>query len=106
MTTAQVVSWREHLAVLHERNFRSFFVGYSTSLFGQAMVPVALTFAVLAHGGTREVGYVLGAQLVPQVGLALFGGVLADRLPRKFVMITADLVRCVSELLLAVLLLT
>jgi MFS family permease len=107
MASALTTSWRAHVAVLNERNFRSFIVGYATSLFGEAMVPVALTFAVLARsGGTREVGYVLGAQLVPRIGLALFGGVIADRLPRKLIMITADLLRCGSELLLAVLLLT
>jgi hypothetical protein len=39
------------LGVLGERNFRLFFAGYATSLIGAAMVPVALTFAVLDQGG-------------------------------------------------------
>jgi MFS family permease len=43
---------------------------------------------------------------VPLVGLLLIGGVVADRFPRRASMLGADLVRFVSEGLLAVLLLT
>ena len=97
----------ERLGVLGERNFRLFFTGYATSLFGAAMVPVALTFAVLNEGyGATDVGYVLAAETVPLVGLLLIGGVVADRFPRRGSMLGADLVRFGSEGLLAVLLLT
>jgi MFS family permease len=93
--------------VLGERNFRLFFTAYVTSLVGSAMVPVALTFAVLDQGdGTAAVGYVLGAETVPLVALLLLGGVVADRIPRRASMIGADLARFASEGLLAVLLLT
>jgi len=44
---------------------------------------------------------VLAAETIPLVVLLLAGGVIADRLSRKTVMIAADLVRCVSEFLLA-----
>jgi MFS family permease len=95
------------LGVLSERNFRLFFTGYVTSLVGSAMVPVALTFAVLNQGyGPAAVGYVLGAQTVPLVVLLLAGGVVADRVPRRVSMIGADLARFASEGLLAALLLT
>ncbi|MGH3152620.1 MAG: MFS transporter [Streptosporangiaceae bacterium] len=96
------------LGVLGERNFRLFFTGYITSLVGSAMVPVALTFAVLDQGdGTAAVGYVLGAETVPLVALLLLlGGVVADRVPRRVSMLGADLARFASEALLAVLLLT
>jgi MFS family permease len=93
--------------VLGERNFRLFFTGYITSLVGSAMVPVALTFAVLDQGdGTAAVGYVLGAETVPLVALLLLGGVVGDRFPRRVSMLGADLIRFASEGLLAVLLLT
>jgi MFS family permease len=93
--------------VLGERNFRVFFAGYATSLIGTFMVPVALTFAVLAHGGTTaDVGYVLAAQTVPLVALLLVGGVIADRFPRKVSMVGADIGRFISEGLLAGLILT
>ena len=97
----------DRLGVLGERNFRLFFAGYATSLFGAAMVPVALTFAVLNQGyGAADVGYVLAAETVPLVALLLIGGVVADRFPRRVSMVGADLVRFISEGLLAGLLLT
>jgi MFS family permease len=92
---------------LSERDFRLFFTGYLTSYFGSQMVPVAVTFAVLNTGGTAaDVGYVLAAETVPLVVFLLVGGVIADRLPRRAVMIGADLLRTVSQGLLAALLLT
>lgn len=98
---------RHRFGVLAERDFRLFFTGYTTSLVGAAMVPVALTFAVLQEGRpTSEVGYVLAAETVPLVVLLLAGGVVADRFSRRTVMISADVVRCVSELLLAALVIT
>ena len=98
---------RHGFGVLAERDFRMFFTGYTTSLIGAAMVPVALTFAVLQKGRpTSEVGYVLAAETVPLVVLLLAGGVVADRFSRRTVLISADVVRCVSELLLAALVIT
>lgn len=97
----------DRFGVLSERNFRLFFIGYAASVIGSAMVPVALTFAVLARGGgAADVGYVLAAETVPLVALLLVGGVIADRFPRKAAMICADVVRFVSEGLLAALILT
>ncbi|MBV9381726.1 MAG: MFS transporter [Streptosporangiaceae bacterium] len=98
---------RQRFGVLGERNYRLFFTGYTTSLVGAAMVPVALTFAVLQEGRpASDVGYVLAAETIPLVVLLLAGGVVGDRLSRRAVMISADLMRCVSELLLAALVIT
>ncbi len=94
-------------SVLAERDYRLFVLGYSASLAGSAMVPVALTFAVLNEGhGTADVGYVLAAETVPLVALLLVGGVIADRFGRRATMLAADAGCLVSEGLLAVLLLT
>src|ERR1700753_4508061 len=91
MTTTSGRRVAGRLGVLGERNFRLFFTGYITSLVGSAMVPVALTFAVLNQGdGTDAVGYVLGAETVPLVALLLLGGVVADRVPRRAGMLRAD----------------
>jgi MFS family permease len=98
---------RGRIGVLAERNFRLFFLGYVTSLVGSAMVPVALTFAVLNEGdGTTDVGYVLAAETIPLLALLLLGGVIADRFPRRWSMLGADIVRFASEGTLAVLLIT
>ena len=93
--------------VLAERNLRLFLIGYATSLVGSAMVPVALSFAVLNEGRpARDVGYVLAADTVPLLILLLLGGVVADRVARRVSMLGSDLVRCASEGALAGLLLT
>ncbi len=101
-------SWlRRRLGPLDERNFRVFFVGYSTSLLGSAMASVALTFAVLDSGrGPADLGYVLAADVVPQVTVMLGGGVLADRVGRRPVMLTTDTIRLAVQGTLAALLFT
>jgi MFS family permease len=100
-------SVRRRLGPLDERNFRTFFVGYSTSLLGSAMASVALTFAVLdSGGGPADLGYVLAADVVPQVAVMLGGGVLADRVGRRPVMLTTDTIRLAVQGTLAALLFT
>jgi Transmembrane secretion effector len=107
VTTTAPKRLSERLGVLSERNFRRFLTGYVTSRVGSAMVPVALTFAVLNQGrGTTDVSYVLAGQTVPLVGFLLLGGAIADRLSRRALMLGADLARFVSEGVLAVLLIT
>src|SRR3954447_4807192 len=54
-------------------------------------------------GSPAQVGLVLAAYAGPLVLFLLLGGVIADRLPRRGVMITADLVRAVLHATLAVL---
>jgi MFS family permease len=62
------------------------------------MVAVALAFAVLETGGsTSAVGLVLACAAMPMVVCLLVGGVVADRVPRRLVMVAADLVRVASQ---------
>ncbi|KJY24160.1 MFS transporter, partial [Streptomyces sp. NRRL S-495] len=94
-------------AVLGERDFRWFFVGYATSLVGSSMAPVAVAFAVLGDGGGgTELGWVMAARILPIVLVMLFGGVVADRLGSRRVMLAADVLRCAVQGAFAVLLLT
>jgi hypothetical protein len=68
------------------------------SVLGDGMVPVAVSFAVLgATGSLADVGYVQAARFVPLVLLVLFGGVFADRLPRRGLMMGADIARFASQ---------
>jgi hypothetical protein len=86
------------LGPLAGRNFRRFYVGYATSMLGTSMSAVAIAFAVLASGGTAtSLGVVFAANIVPMVAFMLGGGVLADRLGRRPVMLTADLARCAAQ---------
>jgi MFS family permease len=61
------------------------------------MAPVAVAFAVLAHGNASDVGYVLAAGTVPLVVLLLVGGVVADRISRRRLMLLADALRTAAE---------
>ncbi|CAB4795649.1 unannotated protein [freshwater metagenome] len=69
---------------------------YSTTIFvlGASAFPIALAVTVLDAGGTAtSLGLILGARVLSAVVFAPFAGVWSDRLPRKQVMITADLSR-------------
>jgi MFS family permease len=95
----------ESLAVLRERDFRLLFCGQATSLFGDGMVSVALAFAVIGlGGGASDVGLVFAVRTLLLAGSVLVGGVVADRISRRAVMISADLVRLASQGILAILL--
>ena len=95
------------LGALADRNFRLFFIGHATSQLGTGMVGVALSFAVLdLTGSVSDLGLVLAAQTVPLVLFLLVGGTVADRLPRRAVMLVSDGARCVTQGTLAALLLT
>jgi len=95
----------DSLAALGEPEFRKLFIGQATSVVGSMFRVVALPFAVLAIGGTAtDIGIVEAAGLIPLAALVLLGGVWADRLPRRIVMLAADAGRTVLQLAAAALL--
>ena len=98
---------RRRLGVLAERNFRRFYIGYAASWLGTAMSAVAVAFGVLESGGTATgLGIVLAANIVPMIAFLLVGGVIADRLGRRPVMLIADVARCAAQGTLAAVLFT
>jgi MFS family permease len=98
---------RPNLGVLHERDFRLLFTGQVVSQLGDSITPVALAFAILdLTGRAADLGYVFAARSVPLVAFLLIGGVFADRLPRRAVMIAADLLRLGTQGTTAVLLIS
>ena len=89
------------------RSFRRFFFGQGISAVGDRVVAVALPFAVLGlTHSVKDLGLVLAAQAVPLVVFVLLGGVWADRLSRRAVMVTSDLVRAAAQGTTAALLVT
>src|ERR1700710_1854767 len=93
------------MGVLRLREFRQLFFAQAISWLGDRMVGIALAFAVLSLGGSpAEVGLVLAFRLVPLVATLLVGGVVADRVSRRAVMVIADLVRVVTQGAIAALL--
>jgi MFS family permease len=70
------------------------------------MLTIALSFAVLdLTGSVSDLGLVLAVSRLPLVLTVLAGGVLADRLPRRSVMVASDLVRLATQGVTAALLL-
>src|SRR6266545_4870416 len=95
------------LGPLRERDFRLLWLGRTTSEFGSALVPVALTFAVLDLTRSASLlGLVLVAAFVPRVVLLLVGGVVADRFARRRIMLASDALRAITQGLVALLLLS
>jgi MFS family permease len=81
---------RGRLGPLEERQFRLLFIGQAVSLLGDGMTGVALSFAVLdLTGSVSDLGLVFAARTIPLVLFLLVGGVFADRLPRRAVMLTS-----------------
>jgi MFS family permease len=97
-----------HVPVLRHRDFRLLFTGQAVSVIGDALLPVALAFAVLdgLDGSAAELGLVLAAQVVPMTFLVLPAGVWADRVSRRRLMLVSDLGRAVVQALTAALLLS
>lgn len=91
---------------LASRNFQLLVGCDVTSMVGTAMATVAVPFAVLHSGGSAtDVGFVAAAGLVPTLVFLLFGGVVADRLPRQRVMVIANLGQCLAQACFALLVL-
>jgi hypothetical protein len=86
------------MGVLRLREFRLLLGAQAVSMVGDRMVGIALAFAVLELGGSAtDVGIVLACRTVPLVATLLVGGVVADRVSRRAVMVVADLARLVTQ---------
>ncbi|WP_207922587.1 MFS transporter [Micromonospora sp. KC606] len=83
--------------------FRLLFLGRTISALGDAVVPAALTLAILrATGSTGALAVVLACAMVPRLLLLPLGGVAADRFDARRVALTTDLVRCAAHLAIGV----
>jgi MFS family permease len=82
---------RRGMAALRHRNYRLYWFGQIVSLIGTWMQSVSQPWLVLLLGGSPlQLGPVLALQFLPAMFLAPLGGVLADRVDkRKILMVTA-----------------
>ena len=78
-------------AVLRERDFRRFWAGQTISLFGDQVTLLALPLvAVLAlHANAAQMGYLGGAELIPNLLFSLHAGAWVDRRGRRRQMMLA-----------------
>src|SRR5256885_16284441 len=74
-----------------QRNFRLLFAARSISYFGTYLAPIAVAFAVLdLTGSASDTGIAFACWTLAQVATLIAGGVVADRLPRRLVMVGSD----------------
>ncbi|MFI0795815.1 MFS transporter [Micromonospora rubida] len=94
-------------APLRYAAFRHLAAGRLVNMLGNAIAPVALAFAVLdLTDSVRDLGLVVGARSLMNVLFVLFGGVLADRIPRRLVLVGSNVLGALTQAVVAALVLT
>ncbi|MFE1288088.1 MFS transporter [Streptomyces sp. NPDC058751] len=77
---------------------------YTSSMIGDNVYYIALSWAAVQAGSPSQAGLVMSVSAVPRALLMLGGGVLADRFGPRRVVIGSDAVRCATVLAVAALL--
>jgi MFS family permease len=76
---------------LQSRPFALLWAGQTISVLGDAVFTIAITWEVLLlTGSATAMSLIVIAQWGPKIVLLLFGGVLADRVSRRLLMLWAD----------------
>jgi MFS family permease len=101
------VTWKDSVAPLREPNFRWFFLSRTVNMLGSMMAGVALAFAVLdITDSATGLGWVLAAHTIPMVLFLLWGGVIADRFPRRLVIQASNVLSGLTQGAIALLVVT
>jgi MFS family permease len=100
-------SARRTFSSLSNRNYRKFFFGQTTSLIGTWMQTTAQSWLVytLTHSAT-DIGFVVALQTLPVLLLGPYGGVIADRVDKRRLMIVLQSMMGLQAAALAVLSIT
>ena len=100
-------SFQAGLKLLRQPDIGKLFVAYLISYTGTAMAPIAMAFGVLElTGSTRDAAIVIAAPTLASIVVMLFGGVLADRTSRQYIIVIAETLAMVSQFAIAILFLT
>jgi len=101
---APPTGWQRTFAALRHRNYRLWFQGQLVSMVGTWMQITAQGFLVfqLTHS-TAYLGYVGFAAGVPSLLFMLFGGVIADRVARRKLLVITQTTMMLLALILAAL---
>ena len=95
------------LRPLRHRNFRLLWTGLAVSLVGSGLWLVALAWQVISlGGGPAQLSLVTALYGVGVLVFVLIGGVAADRLPQRLIMLASDMARAAALLTLGALSLT
>ena len=78
---------------LSHKYIKRFYLARLISNFGSGMGPIALAFGILhlPQGTAKELGFVLGAQIVAMLCMLPFGGVIADKYGRLRICALSDI---------------
>ncbi|MEV5381335.1 MFS transporter [Streptomyces sp. NPDC052721] len=74
---------------------------YTSSMLGDSVYYLALSWAAVQAGSPAQAGLVMSASALPRAVLMLGGGVVADRFGPRRVVIGSDAVRCAAVLAVA-----
>ena len=96
--------WRSTFSSLSVPNYRLYFTGQSVSLAGTWMQMTAQSWLVLTltHSST-DLGFVLALQTLPILLLAPYGGVVADRVDKRRLMVVLQIAMGLQALVLGLL---
>ncbi|MEV6837382.1 MFS transporter [Streptomyces sp. NPDC051133] len=83
---------------------RRWLAAYTSSMLGDNIFYLALSWAAVQEGTPAQAGLVMSAGALPRAVLMLGGGVVADRIGPRRVVIGSDAVRCAAVLAVAALL--
>ncbi|MFD8387635.1 MFS transporter [Streptomyces sp. NPDC059680] len=83
---------------------RRWLAAYTSSMLGDSVYYLALSWAAVQAGTPAQAGLVMSASALPRAVLMLGGGVLADRFGPRRVVVCSDAVRCAAVLAVAALL--
>jgi predicted MFS family arabinose efflux permease len=84
-----------------DANVLRWIAAYTASMIGDTVFFLALSWAAVQNGTPAQAGLVTAVSAVPRALLMLGGGVVADRLGPRRVVIGSDAVRCVTVLAVA-----
>ncbi|MFF3941251.1 MFS transporter [Streptomyces phaeofaciens] len=85
-------------------NVLRWLAAYTSSMVGDSVYYIALSWAAVQAGTPSQAGLVMAASAVPRALLMLGGGVVADRFGPRRVVIGSDAVRCAAVAAVAALL--
>lgn len=89
---------------LSNRNYRLFWFGQMVSLGGTWMQDVALSWLVLSlTDSPMALGLTMTIRFLPMLLFSLYGGVLADRLPKRQTILVGQVIQLLVALTLAIL---
>ena len=103
-STPTLARWRSIGRALRHRNYRLFFAGQIVSLCGTFLTQVAIIWLVYSKTGSgRMLGFTAFAGQIPSFVLGPFAGVWVDRLNRRKLIVTTQILAMMQSFSLAAL---